>query len=64
MTKNAFFLQKYLVNSNKSSTFARFFVGNASLRAFPREVKLVSPTEKCSTECSNFGLLGSLLCNF
>ena len=28
MNKNCIFLQKYLVNSKKSSTFARFFVGS------------------------------------
>ena len=52
MTKNCIFLQKYLVISKKSTTFARFFVGTASMRAIPQEVKLVLPTEKRSTERS------------
>ena len=52
MTKNAFFLQKYLVNSKKSSTFARFFVGTVLYHPSGCEPAKRSQTEKRSTKRS------------
>ena len=63
MTENCIFLQKYLVMSKKSSTFARFFVGSV-LHAFSSEVYGRTPEKgsvRAQRECTRSASIAQLV---